>query len=851
MPSLRSSPTTVPPTPTRRAAGGDHAAPAADVEHGVADPHARGIEHRVRPLCEEGRDEHLVVHLGGAGGDLPRDASVMVPGWSGAEARTSTARFELDIIGNHGDDGFVASYQQYCPVARACEILTERWSVLIVRNLMWGASSFTELAQGVPHMSRSMLIKRLRELERNGIVVATPKANGQGSTYALSAAGHDLAGVVAELAGWAERWVEVRPEHTDPGFALWVWCRVQLDRDTLPPSSVVIGFTFPDEHVGNRRSGSSSTTATPRCACPTRAASRLPRSSPGRRLHRLAPRRAPVARRRASRDDQRRGRSLDRRRLPTWNLGPPVAIDWITPRGVNSDWCRPAATPPGWRSSRRPSGCSPSGASRACRCATSARPPASATTRPRSTTSAIAPGLVAAVYEHRMRRRQRAPPRHARRCERRRPPTTSPAWSRPSSMPLLDVVAETDGWYARFLARTRWDPIAWTVARRPARRRPAIAGRRRRLRRPLADLPRRHPPPPPRPAGDPRHRHHRRLGGRRRPRRAPPRPSPRPRRRARSRPPSPPHRAVHHPARSDPMTTTDDLPRPVTARPPRPPRRAPRTRRAGSTRPTPASRCSPCAPTIGAVIDGVVARRAARRRRCSPSSTGRCSSGRCCSSATSTSPASSTPRFAADWGPLEAHPFIKRHVADQPDGDARGRALREGRRRRRLREHLAQRRHLAARPVARLGAARHRGARRSAATRCGPTWAPPTTASHDDVKERIDGLTAVHDWINTFGRGMDAETRDALRPTSRPSSTRSCAPTPRPAARRCTSTGAFTQHIVGLDPTRAPSCSTSSTPGRLPRVPVPLPLGARRRRLLGQPLDPALRRRRTTSRSAG
>jgi DNA-binding HxlR family transcriptional regulator len=72
-------------------------------------------------------------------------------------------------------------------------------------------------------MSRSMLIKRLRELERNGIVVVTPKPRGQGSTYALTDAGRDLGAVVGELAAWAERWVDVRPEHTDPGFALWVW----------------------------------------------------------------------------------------------------------------------------------------------------------------------------------------------------------------------------------------------------------------------------------------------------------------------------------------------------------------------------------------------------------------------------------------------------------------------------------------------------------------------------------------------------------------------------------------------------------------------------------------------------
>lgn len=146
----------------------------------------------------------------------------------------------------------VAAYRQYCPVARAAEILAERWSLLIVRNLLWGATTFTALAQGVPHMSRSMLAKRLRELERNGIVVATPKAKGGGSCYALTEAGRDLAGVVAELACWAERWVEVRTEHTDPGFALWVWCQVQLNRSALPRERVVVAFTFPDERVGNR-----------------------------------------------------------------------------------------------------------------------------------------------------------------------------------------------------------------------------------------------------------------------------------------------------------------------------------------------------------------------------------------------------------------------------------------------------------------------------------------------------------------------------------------------------------------------------------------------------------------------
>ena len=146
----------------------------------------------------------------------------------------------------------MATYRQYCPIARATEILAERWSLLIVRNLMFGANTFTAIARGVPTMSRSMLSKRLRELERAGVLECTPKPNGQGSTYSLTDAGADLADVVDNLGRWAETWVEVLPEHTDPGFALWAWCQVQLNREALPHGRVVVRFEFPDEQPGNR-----------------------------------------------------------------------------------------------------------------------------------------------------------------------------------------------------------------------------------------------------------------------------------------------------------------------------------------------------------------------------------------------------------------------------------------------------------------------------------------------------------------------------------------------------------------------------------------------------------------------
>ena len=146
----------------------------------------------------------------------------------------------------------MGSYRQYCPIARASEILAERWTPLLVRNLMLGAHNFNDLARGVPAMSRSMLSKRLAELEGAGVIRSEPKANGRGSTYELTAAGADLADVIDALGTWGERWVDVTTTHADPGFALWAWCQAQLDRPRLPDERIVVAFTFPDEAVGNR-----------------------------------------------------------------------------------------------------------------------------------------------------------------------------------------------------------------------------------------------------------------------------------------------------------------------------------------------------------------------------------------------------------------------------------------------------------------------------------------------------------------------------------------------------------------------------------------------------------------------
>jgi DNA-binding HxlR family transcriptional regulator len=110
----------------------------------------------------------------------------------------------------------MGTYHQYCPVARASEILAERWNPLIVRNLMFGADTFSAIARGVPTISRSMLLKRLDELVRAGVIETRRKPAGRGHLYGLTEAGTDLAGVIDSLAAWGERWMEVTTERSIP-----------------------------------------------------------------------------------------------------------------------------------------------------------------------------------------------------------------------------------------------------------------------------------------------------------------------------------------------------------------------------------------------------------------------------------------------------------------------------------------------------------------------------------------------------------------------------------------------------------------------------------------------------------
>lgn len=137
------------------------------------------------------------------------------------------------------------TYRQYCPIARASEVLAERWTPIILRNVLNGSRTFTEIANGAPGLSRTLLSTRLRELEQVGVLTREPSPSGRGWTYVPTEAGRDLAGVIAALGSWGDRWTSLELQHADPGFVLHAWVSWYLAVERLPDRRIMVRFRFP------------------------------------------------------------------------------------------------------------------------------------------------------------------------------------------------------------------------------------------------------------------------------------------------------------------------------------------------------------------------------------------------------------------------------------------------------------------------------------------------------------------------------------------------------------------------------------------------------------------------------
>ena len=146
------------------------------------------------------------------------------------------------------------SYQQFCPVAMASEILCTRWTMVLLRELVAGSTRFNDLRRGVPRMSPALLSKRLKDLEEAGIVVRVASEEEAGILeYRLTRAGRDLQAVVDAVGNWGQAWIEAQLslKNLDPSLLMWDMRR-NLDPTPIPKRRCVIQFLYPELPAARR-----------------------------------------------------------------------------------------------------------------------------------------------------------------------------------------------------------------------------------------------------------------------------------------------------------------------------------------------------------------------------------------------------------------------------------------------------------------------------------------------------------------------------------------------------------------------------------------------------------------------
>ena len=135
-------------------------------------------------------------------------------------------------------------YEHVCPVSLASEIIAERWTPLILREVvLFDRHHFSEIQRGVGRISQSLLSQRLRTLEGAGVIERRPNRSGRGSEYHPTAAGRELEPVLNQLGIWAQHWIELRQEDCDPSYLMMTVHSI-LRTDRLPASPVTVRFEF-------------------------------------------------------------------------------------------------------------------------------------------------------------------------------------------------------------------------------------------------------------------------------------------------------------------------------------------------------------------------------------------------------------------------------------------------------------------------------------------------------------------------------------------------------------------------------------------------------------------------------
>lgn len=136
-------------------------------------------------------------------------------------------------------------YGQFCPIAKALELIGERWNLLIVRELLMGSTRFNELQRGLSLISPSILTKRLNDLADATVLVKKKIPGQKGYEYQLTDMGRSLLPVLDSIGEWGMRWAREYVDETDLDLdLLMLYLERSIVREKLPGGETIIRFQF-------------------------------------------------------------------------------------------------------------------------------------------------------------------------------------------------------------------------------------------------------------------------------------------------------------------------------------------------------------------------------------------------------------------------------------------------------------------------------------------------------------------------------------------------------------------------------------------------------------------------------
>ena len=138
-------------------------------------------------------------------------------------------------------------YNQFCPISKAAEIFGEKWTLLIIRDLVLGATRFNQFQRSIPMISPTVLNKRLSDLEARGVLVRKRMPNQRGHEYLLTQSGRELLPLILKMAEWGMRWArnEMSDDELDVELLMGDIQR-RIDVSKLPDGRTLLRFKYTD-----------------------------------------------------------------------------------------------------------------------------------------------------------------------------------------------------------------------------------------------------------------------------------------------------------------------------------------------------------------------------------------------------------------------------------------------------------------------------------------------------------------------------------------------------------------------------------------------------------------------------